>query len=71
MIPTSYILQQELIHVGRIRYYGGPADVSDGQYLGRAVAIKHLKVIGDVWAGGAFKVHLIGIVHCPRSALSF
>ncbi|KAF9777894.1 kinase-like domain-containing protein [Thelephora terrestris] len=55
MIPASYILQRELIHVGRVRYYGGSADVSDGQYSGRAVAIKHLKVIGDDRAGGAFK----------------
>jgi len=43
MLPTSYILQQELIKVGKIRRCGGFADVSEGEYLGRRVAVKHLR----------------------------
>ena len=40
---TSYILPLELMHVGRVRSGGGFADVSDGEYLGRLVAIKRLE----------------------------
>ena len=63
IIPTSYILQEELIHVGRVRCYGGSADVSDGKYSGRPVAIKHFKVTEDD-TGGIFKVYLVDLVHC-------
>lgn len=43
LLPTSHVLQQEFIHVGDIRCYGGFADVNEGDYLGRRVAIKHLR----------------------------
>ena len=43
MLPASYTLQQESICAGKIRSYGGFADVSEGEYLERRVAIKHLR----------------------------
>jgi len=43
LLPASYVLRQELICVGNIHCYGGFADVSEGQCLGRPVAIKHLR----------------------------
>ena len=43
LLPASYILRQELICIGNIRRYGGFADVSDGKYLERRVAIKCLR----------------------------
>jgi hypothetical protein len=66
IVPTSYILQQELIRVGRVRYYGGFADVSDGDYLGCPVAIKRLKMEGD--SDRLFKVLAINLMNYPRSA---
>jgi len=44
IIPTSCILQRGLIRSGTVRYHGGSADVSDGEYLGSPVAIKCLKM---------------------------
>ncbi|KAF9783904.1 kinase-like domain-containing protein [Thelephora terrestris] len=44
IIPSSYVLQEEHIRVGDIQYHGGFADVSDGEYQGRTVAIKHLRM---------------------------
>ena len=59
IIPTSYILQQDRIRVGRVYYYGGSADVSHGEYSGFPVAIKRLKMNeGD--SDRIFKVPLIG-----------
>lgn len=43
MLPTSYTLREEFIHVSNVRYCGGFADVSEGEYLGRRVAVKHLR----------------------------
>jgi len=43
MLPVSYILQQEPICVDKVRCYGGFADVGEGVYLGRRVAIKYLR----------------------------
>ncbi|KAF9651394.1 kinase-like protein [Thelephora ganbajun] len=43
IIPSSYVLQQELVYIGRVYYRGGFADVSNGEYLGRPVAIKCLR----------------------------
>ena len=43
LLPTSYVLQQEFVHVGNFRCHGGFADVRKGEYLGRCVAIKHLR----------------------------
>ena len=47
IVPTSYILQQDLIRIGRVCYRSGFADVSDGEYLGCTVAIKRLKMVED------------------------
>ena len=43
LLPASYVLRPDLIYVGNIHCYGGFADVSEGKYLGRRVAIKHLR----------------------------
>ena len=43
MLPASYILQQEPMRVDNVRRYGGFADVSEGEYLGRRVAVKYLR----------------------------
>ena len=43
LLPASYILQREPIRVGSAHCYGGFADVGEGEYLGRRVAIKYLR----------------------------
>ena len=43
VLPTSFLLQQEPIHVGGIHLHGGSADVINGEYMGSPVAIKRLK----------------------------
>ena len=43
LLPASYVLREERICVGNIRRYGGFADVSEGEYFGRRVAVKHLR----------------------------
>jgi len=43
LLPSSYVLRKELTCLGDIRSYGGFADVSEGEYLGRRVAIKNLR----------------------------
>ena len=47
IIPTPYVIQWKSIRVGRVRYHGGFADVSDGEYLGSPVAIKCLKPMNE------------------------
>ena len=42
IIPASYILQSEFIHVGSVQDRGGFSEVSDGEYQGFTVAIKDL-----------------------------
>ena len=54
-MPSSYVLQEEYIHVGETQHQGGFADVSDGGYQGRTVAIKNLRMNGD-GSGKFFKV---------------
>ena len=66
-MPASYILQQELIRVGRVCHHGGFADVSDGEYLGRPVAVKCLKMEGD--SDRIFKVFAVSPVR-PRRSVS-
>ena len=44
ILPASYVVQPELIHVGEFGWSGGFADVSKGEHQGRPVAIKHLKI---------------------------
>lgn len=71
IIPNSYIIQQDLIRVGKVRYHGGFADVSDGEYLGQPVAVKRLKMNeGD--SDKIFKVPLIdpGIFVVQHSAFT-
>ena len=71
IVPTSYVLQEELIRVGRLHHRGGPADVSEGEYLGfpgGPVAIKCLKMNeGD--SDRTFKVPLINFTcyYCSTS----
>ena len=57
MVPSSYLLEAEHIRIGEVRYYGGSADVSDGEYQGRTVAVKHLRMKED--PDGSFKVSFI------------
>jgi hypothetical protein len=44
MLPASYGIQPELTRVGEFGWSGGFADVSKGEYRGRPVAIKHLRI---------------------------
>lgn len=44
MLPTTYFLQEELIRVGNVHCYGGSANIGEGEYLGRRVAIKCLRI---------------------------
>ena len=61
IIPTSYVLPSELIRVGTVRYRGGFADVSDGEYLECPVAIKRLRMNeGD--SDRTFKVPAVDLV---------
>ena len=43
LLPVTYVLQQEPARVGNYLCCGGFADVSEGEYLGRRVAIKALR----------------------------
>jgi len=70
-IPSSYTLQQEFIRVGKVHRHGGFADVSGGEYLGRPVAIKCLKM-NEGESDRAFRVRLVNpvaivIVHISPS----
>ena len=56
MLPASYLLRQESIRVGNVRHYGGFADVSEGEYLGHRVAIKHLRIGTKDASNKIFKV---------------
>ena len=44
LLPASYVLREELICVGNTRRSGGSADVSEGEYMGRRVAVKCLRL---------------------------
>ena len=65
IIPSSYTLQQELIHVGRVYYYGGFADVSNGKYSGLTVAIKRLKMN----EGDSDRIFKVSTFDQPRASL--
>lgn len=56
IFPTSYTLQQGLLCAGAICSSGGFAYVSTGDYLGRRVAIKRLKIRDDDVPHKVFKV---------------
>ena len=64
--PASYVLQQELIHAWRVRCHGGFADVSDGEYLGRPVAIKRLKMNG----GDSDRIFKVRLCNRPRMTVT-
>lgn len=69
IVPSSYVLQEEHVHVGKMQYHGGFADVSDGVYQGRTVAIKCLKTN----RGGPnriFKVLFVNVTNHHCSAFS-
>ena len=62
IVPASYVLQPELVRVGKPHYRGGFADVNDGEYLEHLVAIKQLRTNeGDF--DKAFKASLINLVY--------
>jgi len=56
MLPTSYIVQPEHIHVGEFRWKGGLADVGRGEHRGRPVAVKQLRIERRDEPGNTFKV---------------
>ena len=56
MLPTSYLLQQESLHADSLHRRGGFADVSEGGYLGRRVAIKVLRFGTKDASNSIFKV---------------
>jgi serine/threonine protein kinase len=55
--------------MGKVCYYGGLADVSHGEYLGRPMAIKRLRMIGED-SDRIFKVPLLNLVHHICSAFT-
>jgi len=71
IVPSSYILRQELVSVGLVYYRSTFTVVSNGEYSGRSVAIKHLKIDkGDT--DTTFKVRSINFPHdcCSTPALN-
>ena len=70
IMPASYNLCSELIRVGNIQDRGGYSEVSDGIYLGFAVAIKDLKTKKDDF-DKMFKVGSINLAPSRCSALNF
>jgi len=56
MLPASYVAHPELSHVGELEWVGGFADVSKGEYRGRPVAVKHLRIGAKDNSDKVFKV---------------
>jgi hypothetical protein len=56
MLPISYVVRPELIHVGEFGWRGGFADVSKGEYRGLPVAVKHLRIATKDKFNETFKV---------------
>ena len=69
IVPSSYILQEDCIRIGDVHYYGGFAVVSDGEYQGCTVAIKHLKT-NEVGSDTIFKVSPINLINRKRLAFT-
>jgi len=70
IVPSSYILQQELVRVGLVYCRSTFAVVSNGEYSGLPVAIKHLNIDkGDT--DTTFKVRSINFPHDCRSTPAF
>ena len=59
LLPTSYVLRQAFMRVGKVRCCSGFADVSEGEYLGRRVAIKHLRFGTEDAFNKVFKVQVV------------
>ena len=55
LLPTSYLLRQELIRVVSFRCHGGFEEVSEGEYLGRRIAIKNLNFKANNASNEIFK----------------
>ena len=66
IIPSSYILQEEFLHVRDVQDRGGFSEVRNGEYFGRAVAIKELKP-NRVGFNKNFKVCLIHLTQRHHS----
>ena len=62
IIPASYVLQPELVRVGKVRCGGGFADVSDGEYSGCSVAIKRLRT-SEGASDRTFKVRHVDLIY--------
>lgn len=69
IIPSSYILQEEFLHVRDVQDRGGFSEVRNGEYLGRAVAIKELKP-NRAGFNKNFKVYLIHLAHYHTQLLT-
>ena len=69
IVPSLLILQEESIHIGKVRFEGGSTVVNEGMYKGRAVAIKRLKMNGGD-SDKIFKVLLVNVPNPCRSALA-
>ena len=69
IVPASYILQEEFLHVGSVRDRGGFSEVRDGEYLGSTVAIKDLKP-NQAGFNKNFKVCLIHLARITIAELS-
>ena len=65
ILPTSYVIQLELTHVGEFGWSGGFADVSKAEHQGRPVAIKHLRIGTNDKFDKIFKIS-----NCTRSGTS-
>ena len=67
ILPSPYTLQTDRIRTGVVRAKGGFGIVSDGEYQGNAVAIKHVGM-GEEVTDKVFKVSIFGR---PRRSLLF
>ena len=65
LLPATYALQQELVCVDNAPCCGGSADVSEGRYLGRHVAIKYLRFRPKDEFSKIFKVLELQPSRCP------
>jgi hypothetical protein len=69
IIPSSYTVQEEYIHAWNIQYDRGFTELSDGEYQGRNVAIKRLKV-DHKDPDKTFKVWYINLANHPYSGFT-
>ena len=62
IVPSSYILQEDCVHVGKVPYYGGFSVVSNGERRGCTIAVKQLKM-NQGHSNNVFKVPLINLAN--------